>query len=272
MASNTPQPPAPTAPAQQVAPAAPKKGTSPLVWILAGCGGLIVVVGIILGGLAYWGYHKAKGYVHKATDYAEMASKNPTVFAAKIAVMANPDLEIVSSDDQAGTVTIRNKKTGEEITMNAQDIKQGRLKFKNEKGDEVTFEGSGQQGKETFKIKSNKGSVTFGGSEGEKLPSWVPTYPGGQSLASASETTAAGFSGHCSFQTADATDKVLSFYERELKASGFTVERTAMQGMVRLANLNAKADGGKRTVNVIITPVGEASQVVLQYTGEGSSE
>ena len=148
------------------------------------------------------------------------------------------------------------------------------MKFKNEKGDEVTFEGSGQQGKETFKIKSNKGSVTFGGSEGEKLPSWVPTYPGGRSPASASETTAAGFSGHCSFQTADATDKVLSFYERELKASGFTgQERTAMQGMVRLANLfNAKADGGKRTVNVIITPVGEASQVVLQYTGEGSSE
>ena len=265
MASNTPQPPVPTAPAQPVAPVPQKKATSPLVWIVAGCGGLIVLVGLVLAVVLYWGAHKIRGF-------AASTGRNPAVFGAKIAVMANPDLEIVSSDDGAGTVTIRNKKTGEEITMNARDIKQGRLKFKNEKGDEVSFEGSGQQGKETFKIRSNKGSVTFGSGDGEKLPSWVPTYPGGQSLASASETTAAGFSGHCSFQTADATDKVLSFYERELKASGFTVERTAMQGMVRLANLNAKADGGKRTVNVIITPVGEASQVVLQYAGMGSPE
>jgi hypothetical protein len=45
-----------------------------------------------------------------------------------------------------------------------------------------------------------------------------------------------------------------------------------MQGMVRLANLNAKADGGKRTVNVIITPVGEMAQVAVQYAGVGSSE
>lgn len=265
MASNTPQPPAPTAPAQPVAPAPQKKGTSPLVWILVGCGGLIVLCSIIAAVFLYWGAHKIKGY-------AESAAKNPATAVAKMMVMANPDLEIVSEDDDKGELTIRNKKTGEELTMNAQDIKQGRLKFKNEKGEEVTFEGSGQQGKEGFRIKSNKGSMTFGNAEGEKAPSWVPMYPGGKSLASASQKTAEGFSGHYSFQTNDPSDKVLSFYERELKAAGFAVERTAMQGMVRLANLNAKADGGKRTVNVIITPVGETSQVAVQYAGEGSSE
>jgi len=114
--------------------------------------------------------------------------------------------------------------------------------------------------------------MTFGNAEGEKPPSWVPTYPGGRSLVTASQKTAEGFTGHYSFQTADPTEKVLSFYERELKAAGFAVERTAMQGMVRLANLNAKADGGKRTVNVIITPVGEMAQVAVQYAGVGSSE
>ena len=264
MASNTPQPPAPTAPAQPVAPAPQKKGTSPLVWILAGCGGLIVIVGIIFAVFLYWGAHKIKGY-------AASAKKNPAVFAAKLAVMANPDLEVVSSDDEAGTVTIRNKKTGEELTMNAQDIKQGRLKFKNEKGEEVTFEGSGQPGQEGFRIKSNKGSMTFGTGAVEKTPSWVPIYPGGRAMASATEKTAAGVTGHLSFQTTDSTDQVLSFFERELKASGFTVERTSMKGMVRLANLNAKADGGKRTVNVIVTPVGEMSQIAVQYTGPGGS-
>ena len=74
MASSTP-PMAPP-PAQPAAGApAPKKGTSPLVWILAGCGGLIVIVGIIFAVLAYWGVHKVKGY-------AETARKNPAVAAA----------------------------------------------------------------------------------------------------------------------------------------------------------------------------------------------
>ena len=258
MAASTPQPPAPTAPA-------PQKKTSPLVWILVGCGGLMVIGAIIAAVVIYWGAHKLRGV-------AESVKKNPAVFAAKLAVMANKDLEVVSSDDDAGTVTIRNKKTGEEITMNAQDIKQGRLKFKNEKGEEVTFEGSGQPGKEGLRIKSIKGSMTFGNAEGEKAPTWVPMYPGGTTLASASQKTAESTTGHISFQTTDSTDKILSFYERELKAGGFAVERTAVQGMVRLANLNAKADGGKRTVNVIVTPVGEASQVAVQYTGPGSTD
>jgi len=258
MAASTPQPPAPTAPA-------PQKKTSPLVWILVGCGGLMVIGAIIAAVVIYWGAHKLRGV-------AESVKKNPAVFAAKLAVMANKDLEVVSSDDDAGTVTIRNKKTGEEITMNAQDIKQGRLKFKNEKGEEVTFEGSGEHGKEGLRIKSNKGSMTFGAGTAEKAPSWVPVYPGGNALASAAEKSATGVAGHLSFQTADSADKVMSFYERELKAEGFSVERTSMQGVVHLANLNAKADGGRRTVNVIVTPVGDASQVAVQYTGPGSPE
>jgi len=48
MASSTP-PMAPP-PAQPAAGApAPKKGTSPLVWILAGCGGLIVIAMLVVG-------------------------------------------------------------------------------------------------------------------------------------------------------------------------------------------------------------------------------
>ncbi len=258
MAASTPQPPAPTAPA-------PQKKTSPLVWILVGCGGLIVIVGIVFLVGGYFVAHKIKGY-------AETAKKNPAMAAAKFAVAVNPDLEVVSEDDDKGELTIRNKKTGEEITMNAQDIKQGRLKFKNEKGEEVTFEGSGQEGKEGFRIKSDKGSMTFGAGAAEKAPAWVPAYPAGKALVSASEKTAGGVRGHLSFQTTDSADQIMTFYERELKAAGFAVERTAMQGAVHLANLNAKANGGARTVNVIVTPVGDSSQVAVQYSGPGSSD
>ena len=212
MASNTPQPPAPVAPppAQPAAPAPQKKGISPLVWILGGCGGVLVLAAIAFAVMTYFVVHKVKGY-------AESAKKNPAVFAAKLAVAANPDLEVVSSDDEDGTVTIRNKKTGEQITMNAADIKNGRLNFKNEKGEEVTFEGSGEKGKEGLRIKSSRGTMAFGDVEAVKMPAWVPVYAGAKVMASTRQKTEDGFTGTYSFQTPDAAAAVLARYaERAL--------------------------------------------------------
>ncbi len=251
MATNVP----PSAPVAQP-PAAPKK-TSPLVWIVAGCGG-IIVIGVVLFAVAgYWGVHKLKGF-------AESAKKNPAVFAAKLAVAANPELEIVSSDDAAGTVTIRNKKTGEEITMNAADIKNGRLKFSNEKGEEVTFQGNAAKGKEGFRVESKTGSLAFGG-EGEPLPAWVPPYPGAKTTASMREKTADGFKGTETFSTADPPAKVLAHYEAALKGAGLEVERPGAAGPLKAAT----ADGA-RTVEVVAVAVGAQTQVTVAYQGKGA--
>jgi hypothetical protein len=254
-------------PAQPTAGApAPKKGTSPLVWILAGCGGLVVIAGIIFALLTYWGYNKAKSYV-------ETAKKNPAIAAAKLMVAANPDLEIVSEDDEAGTITVRDRKSGEEITMNAEDIKQGRLRFKNEKGEEVTFEGSGESGKEGFKIKTDKGTMSFGKAEGEAPPSWVPSFPGATVLGSTRETTDEGFTGTYTFHTSDSGDAVLSHFESELKKAGFDVERTSTGQVSGLGTINARGSGGKHTVNVVVTGLADMTQVVVQYaSGEGAKD
>jgi hypothetical protein len=255
MATNMP----PSAPVAQ--PTVAQKKTSPLVWVLAGCGGLIVISAVLFAVGGYWGVHKLKGY-------AESAKKNPAVFAAKLAVAANPDLEVVSSDDESGTVTIRNKKTGEEITMNAADIKNGRLKFKNEKGEEVTFEGSGEKGKEGLRVKSNKGTMTFGDVEAEKMPAWVPAYPGAKVMASTRQKTEDGFTGTYSFQTPDAAAAVLARYESELSGAGFAIER---QSVGAVGSLQAKADGGKRTVAVTAVAIGNLTQVTVEYGATGGA-
>lgn len=263
MASNTPQPPAPVAPppAQPAAPAPQKKGISPLVWILGGCGGVLVLAAIVFAVMGYFVVHKVKGY-------AESAKKNPAVFAAKLAVAANPDLEVVSSDDEDGTVTIRNKKTGEEITMNAADIKNGRLKFKNEKGEEVTFEGSGEKGKEGLRIKSSKGTMAFGDVEAVKMPAWVPLYAGAKVMASTRQKTEDGFTGTYSFQTPDAAPAVLARYESELSGAGFAIER---QSVGAVGSLHAKGDGGARTVAVTAIPIGDLTQVTVEYGATGGA-
>jgi hypothetical protein len=265
MASTTPQPPVMPPP---VAPQAPpgKKATSPLVWILAGCGGLILICAVVMMAGGYFLAHKVKGY-------AEIAKKNPAMAAAKMMVAFNPEVEIVAEDDDRGIITIRNKKTGEEITMNAEDIKAGKLKFKNEKGEEVTFEGHGEGGKGGLTIKSNKGETTFGTGNAQSLPSWVPSYPGVTPITSMSKSSGEGIYGNYSFQTSDAGAKVLEFYQSAFKASGFTVERTDVGGgTTGMGNLNAKSDGGKREVNVSVVPAAGAVTVTVQYTSAGASK
>jgi hypothetical protein len=263
MATNVPQPPTAPAPPPQ-APAAPgKKSSKTLVWILAGCGGTLILVVVVLAVFISWGAHKVKGF-------AEAGKRNPALAAAKIMVAINPDLEIVAEDDNAATLTVRNKKTGEQITMNAEDIKKGRLRFTNKKGEEVTFEGHGEAGKEGFSVKSKEGSMTFGNTSLEGVPSWVPAYPGAKPMVTASKTGAEGIFGSYSFQSSDAAGKVLDYFDAELKGKGFTVERTNVGGAgAGIATLRAQRDEGKRAVNVTAVPVGDVAQVTVQYTTSG---
>jgi hypothetical protein len=260
MATTTPPPP-PQAPAQ--GPPPQKKKTSPLVWVLVGCGGILVILFIVLGGLTFWAGHKIK-------NYAEEAKKNPAMAAAKAAIAFTPDLEVVSEDDAHNTLTVRNKKTGEVITMDAADIKNGRLKFRNEKGEEVTFQGSGEKGKEGFTVKSKEGEVSFGQNAEVKLPSWVPLYPGAKPTGSLTQHKKGSEYGSYMFTTDESADKVVGYYQQELESNGFTVEKKDLGGTpAGLATLNAKADGGRREVNVSAVPIGNTVQVTVQYNGPG---
>lgn len=59
---------------------APKK-RSPWVWILLGCGVIVVVGGLVTAGVLWWGYHKAKNFVEKETggDAMKVAELWPDV-------------------------------------------------------------------------------------------------------------------------------------------------------------------------------------------------
>ena len=140
-AQPTPPPP-PGAPTQPPV----KKGLGPLGWVLIGCGGIILIGFLVLGALGWF----AK---KKIDQFAE----NPTFNAAKLVVQMNPELELVSADEKTGTLTIKNKKTGEVTTLSAEDAKEGRWTFKNDKGE----------------------TATLGAGSAQTLPSWLPSYPGG---------------------------------------------------------------------------------------------
>ena len=200
----------------------PKKSNKVLLWVLGGCGGLVAVVliGVVVSFL----------WVKKKVGNLQ---RNPAVAAAEMLVRANPDLEIVSTDYDKGTLTMRNKKTGETLTMDANEVKQGRFTFKDGKGAEVRINAP-EGGSGTMQIQGPDGQTTFGAGTKVQTPSWLPTYPAAPIEGVMSATGKGGMTGTVVQKTADSTTRVIETFEKVLKAGGFEVNtvRTPEGGMV----------------------------------------
>jgi hypothetical protein len=244
-------PPQPPQPAPQP-PAAPAKKGPPK--LLIGCVGALVVVGL--------GMSICTAYVkHKVNQFSE----NPGMAMAKMVVAANKDLEIVSSDEAKQTITIRDKKSGEVLTVNAGDLQNGKLELKNGKGETVTFDGKDTE-KGGVTISSKEGTTTLG--TDSKAPSWLPAYPGAKSSGvMASNKADGGAEGIVSYTTKDPSDKVLDFYQQKLEGAGYKVERTNMSGDKNtMGVIQAKTDA--REVNVTANTEDDKTEITVQYTAK----
>jgi hypothetical protein len=224
--SATSQPGGPSAaPLNPTAPV--KRKTSPLVWILVGILGifLLCVIGVIAAGV--------------------FVAKNPGMVMSKIITAGNPNVEVLSTDLGSRTLRIRDRRTGKEVTVSFDDVKNGRFKFS----------ATGDDGQVA--------SVEMGEGIG-KLPSWVPTYPGaraqGNFTAKGESADGIGEGGLVSFHSADAPSKVISFYEEKCKDMGMSVELTQVTsdgGMVvakddsgRALHVMVGSDSGETTIAI----------------------
>src|ERR1700690_2014026 len=236
MASNVP--PMPPPPGAGLP--APKK-VSPVVWILGGCAVLVflAVAAVTVGGLFI--AHKVK----EAGFDPELMQKHPELAVVKTMVAVNPDAELVSIDEDKGIVTVRNKKTGETVTMNFEDIKQGKMSFESG-GKKVVMEGHGEGDTGSFTVKSDQGTAKFGAGA-VKMPAWLPAY-GGATVQGFSSQTPNGSGGTFSFKAGDGFDKVAEFYKDALQKAGFTVEVMQHPGG---ALLTGRTGGRSATINIM---------------------
>ncbi len=231
-----------------VQPAA-KKGMGPVGWIAIGCGAILFIGVIVLAGA---------GYLFK-TKVVDPFQKNPGMAATRLIIQANPDLDIVSEDDSANTMTIHNKKTNETITMNMDDIKNGKFKFSSDKGtavfDATAANGSGAMLKVTDD-KGNTSTMSASAQPPKGLPDWLPTYPGAEVKGGLSTTsTTQGSSQNFTMITDDSVDKVVAFYNDHLKAGGLTVKPTATMafgGQSTTGMISAESSDQKTVVTVIV--------------------
>jgi hypothetical protein len=242
-----------------------KKGLPTWAWVGIGCGALMVLVLVVMMAAGFFVARKVK-------DVAGDFEKDPAMATARMIVKLNPELEEVSSDPEAGTITVRNTKTGEEITVNFDDIEQGKLSFKSGER-EISVDASEASESGTVRVTDGEGAMVFssGGTSDDEFPSWVPIYPGTEPGNRHSMQSETSLSGGFELETPDPVDQVLEYYRAALDAEGYQVNvNTYSQDDTKGGMVNGSHDGGQRTVMVIVSSEsGGPTKAMVSYS-EGS--
>jgi len=238
----------------QSAPA--KKGMSIWVWLAIGCVGILVLGGVAVGGFVWWGAHKVKSMAQELQEHPEQ-----TIVKALAAM--DTDVEVVSTDEANGKVTLRNKKTGEVMTVDMQDIREGKINFKTAEGN-VGMSFDQQAGK--MEVRGANGEVaTFGA--GTRLPDWVPTYPGGVAEGVFSSDTPEQSGGTFALTTSDSVDQVFGYYKQQLESGGYKVTESRYSGTGGTGGIVAgESSDGKRNITFTLATDAGKTRVAGAYS------
>jgi hypothetical protein len=222
-----------------------KKGMGVWAWVAIGCVGILVLGAVGIGGVFWWGARKVKSM-----------ADDPTVAIEMMAAL-NPDIEVVGKDTEAGTVTIRDKNTGQTMTVDMEDVQEGRISFTSENG-EANLSFDQESGGMEIHSESEGATAHFGGDT--KIPDWVPAYPGATSEGVFAAQDAQSESGTFTLSTGDSLDDVFAFYKAQLEAGGYKVTENRYSG--------PQGDGG---MLVGETADGARTVTFTLGTGEGKT-
>jgi hypothetical protein len=243
-----------------------KKGLSPLAWVGIGCGVVVLIVIVVLVALSFFVVHKAK----QAGFDPALWAKNPAVAASKMIATLNPELEVVKVDEDAGIITVRNKKTGEVVTVNLDDLKKGKVSFKSlTSGKEVHISAEAGEKGGGVKVTDEKGkTVLAAGSGSSKLPDWVPVYPGTEPKVGFSMTEEKTQRAVAAAETDASLDEVFDFFASKLEAEGYSVRRIrSSTADTNSGMVIATKEAEKKSVQVGITREDNRTKIAITFSG-----
>jgi hypothetical protein len=207
-------------------------------------------------------------FVNKAERFARKVERNPALAVTELMAAHNPDVDVVSVDEGKGKITVRDKKTGKTMTMNFADAQKGKFVFEQD-GQKVAVQAHGEGTNSSLEIKSGDGSMKLG-MGAEKLPDWIPTYPGSAPQGTFSMQNGKAATGSFHFSSADAVDRVVSYYEGAFKKNGMKVSTNSMQtdGKTSLTIVTANEDSQKRNAMITVATSTEGSNVGITFTAK----
>lgn len=238
-----------------------KKGLSPLAWIGIGCGGLLIIGMIVV---TIGGYFAVK----TASDFV---GDNPAAAAAEAIVSLNPELELIESNREAGTMTVRETSTGKQVTVDYSALERGELSFDDGSGETVSIDASAAVAAAAeggpITINSGGSTMTIGGSgAATEVPSWLGEFPGTKSDEGGYTGTSNGKrSGIYSFKTDDAT-AALAYYEGRLEALGLEADRSSFSGGGNsMESVTGRND--EYNITAAATTSSNGTQMTVTYSG-----
>jgi hypothetical protein len=245
------------------APPAPQKssGTKVLLWIVGIVVGLVLISFGSCAVLGFYAMHKVK----QAGFDSDLMKKNPALATAKMAVAMNPDAEIVSSDDNTGTISVRDKKTGKVVTMKFDPQKKSMV-ITDENGKTTSMTTTGEGANASMEMKTSEGTMKIGNGS-DKAPDWVPVSPGSSPQSTFSASTGTEQTGTYTFVTKDPADKVISFYGDSLKSAGFAVSNMTSNSDGKVGGMVSGEDkANKRAVVVSLGTENDGTHVNVTFS------
>ena len=175
-----------------------------------------------------------------------MLRDRPGLAIAKMMAAANPDVDVLNTDDNGGTITVRDRHTGKVTTLSFDDIRKGKLRItaQDENGKTATME--------------------FGGSA-SNLPSWIPSYPGSTPQVALAGSSDDGSGGTFTFSTSDPAARVMQFYQDKLKEMGMKISSAMVSD--NGGTVSGVDDDHHRTLNVVVGQALGATGAFVAYGG-----
>lgn len=130
----------------------------------------------------------------------------------------------MDADEATQRITIREKSTGKTVTVTLDELKEGRITFTDDKGEEFNIEASGEGESGSIRIRSGDGETVFSveGGKTPEFPSWAPVpqgeFTGAQRLNTNEVLMVSG-----TLRTNQTLEDFAKWLEAEAKSRGFTV-------------------------------------------------
>ncbi|HVU18430.1 MAG TPA: hypothetical protein VHD32_16115 [Candidatus Didemnitutus sp.] len=264
-------------PATPAAPAPKSSGSKVVIIIVCIVLGFFLLVGGCVATCTYLGAKKLREVSQKMKEKPGYAS----YLGLQTLVRSNPDLEVVSSDGDKLTLTVRNVKTGKTETIDASKFTADNIQQEVER----LTQSAQAMARSAQAAAANADASTIPSTSGmsagkaaaldnivRKLPASAPGYPGGATQDAVLNAVGNVRTAQYSFLSLDKIDAILDFYEGKAKAAGYevvgrqgatndagptgtlTLSRTTPPGAITItAESHA---GGRLAVSVTLTETG----------------
>lgn len=197
-----------------------KKGIPAIGWVGIGCGGLLLLVIIAIT----IGFSMFAGKIKEFTD-------NPEKAGAEMMVSLNPDLEMISQDEEKGEMTIKTKE-GKKFTLSYEDIAAGKISMTDEDG----------------------ATIQIGSADLSKVPAWVPRAPGlFDAVSTFHSQSAEKVEGQFSGKSDQSLDQLRTYFEAEASRLGLTTSSDSSMNMNGTAVVTLNFSGDHKTLVLIVT-------------------